>query len=100
MQYSESNPVCAEFHFSALRHGEYMLWAKLWCVVCVGAPSKNCSENYFDVEIRSVEISHARPDNYSYFFSRILDICGPYATCSMADTVTETTRAAWQECEE
>ncbi len=64
MQYSESNPVHAEFHFSALRHGEYVLWAKLWCVVCVGAPSKNCSENYFDIEIRSVEISHARPDNY------------------------------------
>ncbi len=24
---------CTEFHFSALRHGDYVLWAKLWFVV-------------------------------------------------------------------
>jgi len=27
-------PLCEkEFHFSALRHGDYVLWAELWFVV-------------------------------------------------------------------
>ena len=36
MQYSASNPVRTEFHFSALHHGDYdVLWgAELWFVVC------------------------------------------------------------------
>ena len=36
MQYSTSNPVRTEFHFSALHHGDYdVLWgAELWFVVC------------------------------------------------------------------
>jgi hypothetical protein len=36
MQYSASIPVCMEFHFSALRHGDYdyVLWAELCVVVC------------------------------------------------------------------
>jgi hypothetical protein len=37
LQYSASNPLRTEFHFSALRHGDYMLWAELWFVVCVAA---------------------------------------------------------------
>ena len=37
MQYSTSNPVRAEFHLSALHHGDDVLWAaELWFVVCVG----------------------------------------------------------------
>ena len=35
MQYSASNPVRTEFHFSALHHGDYdVSWAELWFVVC------------------------------------------------------------------
>ena len=39
MQYSASNPVRTEFFFSALHHGDYVLWAGvvvcgLWFVVC------------------------------------------------------------------
>jgi hypothetical protein len=36
MQYSASNPVRTEIHFSALHHGDYdVLWgAELWFVVC------------------------------------------------------------------
>ena len=36
IQYSASNPVRTEFHFSALHHGDYdVLWgAELWFVVC------------------------------------------------------------------
>jgi hypothetical protein len=36
MQYSASNPVRTEFHFSALHRGDYdVLWgAELWFVVC------------------------------------------------------------------
>ena len=26
-------PVCTEFYFSTLRHGDYVLWAELWFVV-------------------------------------------------------------------
>ncbi len=37
LQYSASNPLRTEFHFSALHHGDYVLWAELWCVVCVAA---------------------------------------------------------------
>jgi len=60
MQYSASNPVRVEFHFSTLCHGDYVLWAKLWfVVVCRCAISKKNSENYFDVGIIAVEISNA-----------------------------------------
>jgi len=32
------HPLCVtEFHFSALCHGGYVLWAELWFVVCVCA---------------------------------------------------------------
>jgi hypothetical protein len=35
MQYSASNPVRTEFHFSALHHGDYVLWAEFrFVVVC------------------------------------------------------------------
>jgi hypothetical protein len=34
VQYSASNPVRTEFHFSELHHGDYdVLWAELWFVV-------------------------------------------------------------------
>jgi hypothetical protein len=51
MQYSASNPVRTEFHFSALHHGDYdVLWgAELWFVVCglwlcVGALNRGCAK--------------------------------------------------------
>jgi len=67
-----------EFHFSALCHGDYVLWAELWfVVVCRCAISKKYSENYFEVGIIAVEILSPAGPTTSEFVSCILDIiCG------------------------
>ena len=62
MQHFASNSVHTEFHFSALRRGDYVLWAELWfVVVCWCAIIKKYSENCFDVGIIVVDISRASP---------------------------------------
>jgi len=38
MQYSASIPVRMEFHFSALCHGDNVLWAGCGLWLCVGVP--------------------------------------------------------------
>jgi hypothetical protein len=82
MQYSVSNPVCTEFHFSALHHGDYVLWAELWfvaVVVCWCAKKQRVrqkySENYRRTRrMRLTGLSpfarkfHRTYDKYFYFY--------------------------------
>jgi len=68
-----STPVHTEFHFLALRHGDYdVLWAELWFVVVCLCIKKRVrqkySENYFHVGIIAVDISCAGPTTTVIFF--------------------------------
>jgi hypothetical protein len=74
-------PTAYGIPFSALCHGDYVLWAELWFVVlcrCVKERVRqNYSENYFDVGIMPVEISCAGPTTTVIFlvfltFGRLL----------------------------
>ncbi len=49
MQYSASNPMCAEFHFSALHHGDYSVVGQVVVCGCVSvhdmASNRGCAKN-------------------------------------------------------
>ena len=77
MQYSASNPVRKEFHFSTLYDGDYVLWAELWfVVVCRCAINKKISRKLFPHRNHSSGNITRRPVNYSTSFLVFLTFVG------------------------
>ena len=98
MQYSASNPVRKEFLFSALHHGDKVLWAELWfMVVCryVIWRQKEGAPKIFRKLLQRRNHSSGnimrRCDNYSNYFLVFLTFEGVSENVSeiVSETVSE-----------